>query len=141
MSPFVQAVIGAAIALSVCALAVWKGERPEKLAGGVLAINWMASWAVQNEGPGPEYGIFAIDVLFLLFMLWLALSSGRLWAMFVAAFQLLIVLTHVSVIIDLRLGSFAFFSAYFLWSYLIVLALLVGTLQAMRRRRMAAPTG
>ena len=130
----IQAQIGAAIAAAICALALWKGDRPERMAGVVYALAWIASAAVQVES-GPQYGIFAVDVLFLIFNLWLGLRTGRLWALFAAAFQLLIVMTHVSMLIDLRIEQYGFFSAYFVWSYLILAALLVGTLQAMARRR------
>jgi hypothetical protein len=132
-----QSQITALLALGVCGLAVWKGDRPERLGGLAAAITWVASAAAQDwpRADGPEYGIMAVDLAYLVFSLWLGLSSGRLWALCVAAFQLLIVLTHVATIIDLRIGQFGFFSAYFIWSYLIIVALGVGTLQAMRRRR------
>ena len=131
-----QAQVNALLALAVCAFALWKGDRPEKLGGGVLAAAWIISDLAQDwpRADGPEYGIMAVDVAYFAFSLWLGLSSGRLWALFVAAFQLLIVLTHVATIIDLRIGQFGFFSAYFIWSYLIIVALAVGTVQAMRRR-------
>ena len=136
-----QAQINALLALSVCAFALWKGDRPEKLGGGVLAAAWILSAAAQDwpRADGPEYGILAVDVAYLAFSLWLGLSSARVWALCVAAFQLLIVLTHVATIIDLRIGQFGFFSAYFIWSYLIIVALAVGTVQALRRRRVGGP--
>ena len=136
-----QSQITAAVALGVCAFAVWKGNRPEKLGGWGAAVTWIASAAAQDwpRADGPEYGILAVDVAYLAFSLWLGLSSGRVWAICVAAFQLLIVLTHVATIIDLRIGQFGFFSAYFIWSYLIIVALAVGTVQALRRRRVGGP--
>ena len=131
-----QSQITAAVALGVCAMAVWKGDRPARLAGAAAAVTWLASAGAQDwpRADGPEYGIFAVDVAYLAFSLWLGGSSGRLWALFIAAFQLLIVLTHVAVIIDLRIGQFGFFSAYFVWSYLIIVAIAIGTIQAIGRR-------
>ena len=129
-----QAQITTALAVAVFALAIWQGERPERLAGIVYAITWVLSTAAHVDS-GPQYGIFAVDVLFLAFNLWLGLRTGRMWALFAAAFQLLIVMTHVSMIVDLRIEQYGFLSAYLVWSYLITLALLVGTLQVIARRR------
>jgi hypothetical protein len=83
----------------------------------------------------PQYAVFAIDLVAALVISGLALAYKRGWLMWVAAFQLLTTTTHIAVMVDLRINVWAYFTAYLVWSYLLLLALVFGGLEGWRARR------
>ena len=64
-----------------------------------------------------------VDVVLLAFFLWLALRSTRFWPLFVAGFQLLLVITHFASAADSAVSGWAYKTAGMIWSFLIVFAI------------------
>lgn len=105
--------------LSVCALAAWRGRDPERLAAG----GYLAAWALtvvvfKDRTDDIQWAVMLIDAMLLVLMVGLALQARRFWPLFVGAFQLLAVLTHVARALDGRISGWAYLTAVLVWGYL-----------------------
>ena len=98
-------------------------------------VAWIATIVVQNRHDwlAPQWGVLAVDVAFLLLLLWFVVRSSRLWILPAAAFQLLAVVTHAAILADDGLRAWAYVTALILWSYLVLITLGVGTYTYWRR--------
>ena len=123
--------IAAMVMLVICALALAFGRRFERLLAVITVIAWCVSAAVQNpDRMTVQWAIFAVDLVYLLALISFSVFERRIWILFMTAFQLLVVLTHVAFIIDRTLIQWSFFSTYYLWSDAQLLAFAVGVAQA-----------
>jgi hypothetical protein len=92
---------------------------------------WFLSAAVQTpDRAAVQWGIFAVDIVYLLILIGFTCLRAPVWILFMTAFQLLVVLTHVAFIIDRTLMQWGFFSTYYLWSDAQLAAFAVGVAQA-----------
>jgi hypothetical protein len=116
--------------LAICALALVVGRRLERLLAVATIAAWFLSAVVQSpDRAAVQWGIFTVDVVYLTILIGLAMFERRVWILFMTAFQLLVVLTHVAFIVDLTLMQWGFFSAYYLWSDAELAAFAVGVAQ------------
>ena len=116
--------------LVVCGLALLVGRRLERLLAVATIAAWFLSAALQSpDRAGVQWGIFAVDVVYLIVLIGFAMFERRVWILFMTAFQLLVVLTHIAFIVDLTLMQWGFFSAYYLWSDAQLAAFAVGVAQ------------
>ncbi|KRA59921.1 hypothetical protein ASD79_10355 [Caulobacter sp. Root655] len=123
---------------AVCALALLLGRRFERLVAVATIAAWMLSAVVHGpDNDAVQWGIFTVDLVYLLVLIGFAVFDRPLWILFMAAFQLLVVLTHVVFMTDMTLKQWAFFSAYYLWSDAQLVALAVGVAQAWWGKRRA----
>lgn len=123
--------IAALAMLAVCALALLIGRRLERWLAAATVAAWFISAAVQtSDRVGVQWGIFTVDIVYLLILIFLCTFERRVWILFMTAFQLLVVLTHVAFMIDRTLMQWSFFSAYYLWSDAELVAFAVGVAQA-----------
>ena len=119
---------GLAIMALACGFAAWRGEKLERRAAAVIATAWILSVILDQDGhQGVQWGIFTIDVLLLGYLLHEAIFSKRVWPIFATAAHMFIVLTHASFLIDSRIEQWGFFTAYYIWSYVVLLALFAGS--------------
>lgn len=134
-TPYSQ--IGAAIAVVVVAFAFLKGDEPERIGAGAYALGSLAALLVQDDSRlyGPQWGMMVIDAILLGAYAALAWKSRRAWPVWVSALQSLVVMTHVLMLVDLRLPLAAFLAVINLASYGILAALVLGVVQAIRERR------
>ena len=114
---------------AVSAFALWRGGRTERAVAVANIVAWIATIVVQNRHNwlDPQWGVFAVDVVFLLLLLWFVVRSSRLWILPAAAFQLLAVVTHAAILADGGVRAWAYVTALILWSYLVLITLAVGT--------------
>jgi hypothetical protein len=123
--------IAAFAMLAVCALALLIGRRLERWLAVATVAAWFISAAVQtSDRVGVQWGIFTVDIVYLLILVALCTFERRVWILFMTAFQLLVVLTHVAFMIDRTLMQWSFFSTYYLWSDAELVAFAVGVAQA-----------
>ena len=116
--------------LAICALALLVGRRLERLLAVATIAAWFLSAAVQSpDRAAVQWGIFTVDVVYLIVLIGFAMFERRVWILFMTAFQLLVVLTHIAFIVDLTLMQWGFFSAYYLWSDAELAAFAVGVTQ------------
>lgn len=125
---------GLAALLVVCLLAVWRGGPSERRSTAIVAICWVASIIVDNDGStGVQWGILGIDILLAAWLITQAISGTRAWAFVAAAAQIMIVLTHAGFALTPEMMQEGFFSSYYIWSYVVLLALAFGNVFARRR--------
>lgn len=123
--------IAAMVMLVICGLALLVGRRFERLLAVATVIAWFLSAAVQDPDPSVvQWGIFTVDLVYLVILISFCVFERRFWILFMTAFQLLVVLTHVAFIIDVTLMQWSFFSTYYLWSDAQLAAFAVGVAQA-----------
>ena len=120
-----------AILLVTCGYALWRGRSDERIVAAVcLAATFLTGFTVsplQVRYASVETGLMLIDVLMLLAFVWIALKSQRFWPLWVAGLQLVISVSHVFKYADLELMPRAYAAAAALWSYPILLILVIGT--------------
>lgn len=131
--------IGFAIAVLVTAFAFLKGDEPERVGAGAYMLGLFASQLVQDKhaAGGTQWGMMAIDAVFLAVCIGLAWKSRRTWPVWVCALQSLIVMSHLLTLVDLRPSMTAFFAVINIASYGVLVAIAVGTFWAWQERRAA----
>lgn len=131
--------VGALFALLVAAFAFMKGDEPERIGAGAYMLGLFASQLVQDGSQlyGTQWGLLAIDSIFLAVCAALAWKSRRTWPIWACALQSLVVMTHVLTLVDLRPTFTAFYTVINLASYGVLLALAIGTFWAWQERRAA----
>jgi hypothetical protein len=110
--------------MAVCALALWRGRDEERLATAALLANWALGMTVfKSNSQETQWAVLGFDVALLGLYLWLSMRTQRYWPLFVAGFQLLIVVTHVARVADPRVSGWAYLTAQLLFSYLILITI------------------
>ncbi|HYE45358.1 MAG TPA: hypothetical protein VEA44_06245 [Caulobacter sp.] len=120
-----------------CGYALWKGDKPVRWCGGLIAAAWVGSWLLQDRANilSPQYAVAALDVVLVLAFVGLMLRFRRPWLVVASASQLLTAATHWAFVLDPRIAALGFMTAYYAWSYATLLALVWGTRQAILARR------
>jgi len=119
--------------------ALWRGGKPEKLLAIGLILGSLATAVVENRQDWlyPQWGILLVDFGYLALAVWIGMRSDRVWPLFTAGFQLVAVITHGAMMADRGVGGWAYITAGVIWSYMILLSIVVGTwLQWLRPRRL-----
>ena len=117
-----------------------KGDEPERLAMGAYLLGWMAGMLIQSDsGQGVSWqpGLFALDVVMLLVLGGLAWKFRRTWPIWAASLQLVIVMSHIVALFDLRGGLMSFYTVVNLAGYGVLIAIGIGTFWAWQERRAA----
>lgn len=117
-----------------------KGDEPERLAMGAYLLGWMAGMLIQSDSglhQSFQPGLFALDVIMLLVFGGLAWKFRRTWPIWAASLQLMIVMSHLVVLFDLRAGMTAFYTIVNIASYGILVAIGIGAFWAWQERRAA----
>jgi hypothetical protein len=114
--------------LSVCIITVWRGGDEERLAAGALLANWAVTLILFDKAHPNDLqrGILVVDLALLILYFWLALRSRRYWPLFAAAFQLLVIFTHLGRALDPAVRGWAYLTAGIIWSYLVLIAIATG---------------
>ena len=120
----------------VCALALWRGGWPERLAAAAFAVASFVQPVVLNTRAwlDPQWGILWVDGLLFAFLLALTLKADRRWLLFASAFQLLSVIIHIAILADHSVAPLPYRRGLVIWSYLTLVALAVGTWSVRRPR-------
>lgn len=129
--------VSLAITLAICLFTFAAGGAAQRVTALVTLAGWIGSSALQDRQDlvDPQYATFALDLLLLVVFGWIALRWRQDWSMAVVSFQLLTMLTHIAIMIDLRIAARAYVTAYLAWSYLLLLAVAWGGWAGWRDRR------
>ena len=113
-----------------CGIVAWRGERPEKLGATVIVAAWVLSTVFEQRRSWlePQVGVFIVDILALIAFVAIAAWSRRYWAIWVAGFHAVGVLTHVLVLINPRALYRAYYMLSFSIGFLLLGALLAGVM-------------
>lgn len=134
--------LGALVAFLTCGAALWKGGVEERAtAAGILLSLAVTVLLRDNSWPHVQRAIFAADSLLFVLLLVVALRTPKYWPLAAAGFQLLAIMTHVAKMMDAGLQQWAYITAGVIWTYLLLLALAVGTWNAWQDRVQSARAG
>lgn len=124
-------IYGLAALTLVVGLAFWRGGTTERRVAVIIALAWVGSVIVDDDATrGVQWAIFAVDIVLALYLISEGLFGHKIWPIAAAAAQIMITLTHVAFWIDPDLVQEAFFSAYYVWSYIVLTCLFFGCLFA-----------
>jgi hypothetical protein len=142
MWPLILMLAGNLAMLMACAYALWRGDWPERCSAMMIALAWIGSYLLQDRSRNydPQYWVAGLDVLLFVAFVVLTLRWRRLWLIVASATQLLTAATHMAFVIDSRIAALGFMTAYYLWSYATLAALVWGSWQAARARAPARNT-
>jgi hypothetical protein len=119
-----------------------RGSAPERLAMSAWTLASLLSTAAVVSGLGAyetlQFGVFAVDIALLVFLIWLALRADRFWPLWVTGFHLLGVMTHIAKAITPDLHPWAYAVGQSIGGYLIIGAIVAGTARQHRRAAAAA---
>lgn len=142
---------GNGLLVTICVLALWRGGRRERITAATLLVgNFAGRFLIDYVGRGPQVspqlGLLAMDGAMLAVLLWVALSSRKLWPLPAAACQLLVVAGHLAFMTAGRGFGFAYITALIVFSYGVMLSLGAGALfepgeERPRPTRVAPPPG
>ncbi len=112
----------------VCAAAVWRGGRPEKIGAFLIAVGWILSPFVEQRVSWyePQLGILAVDVAAMVGFVLLAYHYSRYWPIWAAAFQAVTILTHLAFLVNPRALYRAYLFGGFSIGFLVLGALFGG---------------
>lgn len=128
-----------ALLILACGYALWRGRSDERLValvclGAVVATKFAIS-PLSDRYSDIEVGLLLVDLFVLGCFLYVALRSERFWPLWVAGLQLTSSTGHLMKAIDLDLLPRAYGAAAALWSYPILVLLLIGTWRGHQRRK------
>ena len=126
------------MAVAIVFASLRKGGEPEKLVAAVLIATAGLDMVNHAMFGDPVFfavnpGHLVIDIWAMTALLWVALRANRGWPLWVSAAQIIVVLGHMSKIIDLSLVRFGYFAMTQLPISIQVCALLLGTVAHVRR--------
>lgn len=132
--------IGFAVAALVAAFAFLRGDEPERIGAGAFLLGVFATLLIHDGAAlrGVQWGVLAVDLVFLGVCAALAWKSRRSWPVWASAFQLVVVMSHLLALVDLRPALAAFYVVINLAGYGVLASIAVGTWQAWRDRRAEA---
>lgn len=114
------------VVLATTVVVCTRGGRDEKIAHGAYTVGWILSMMNYRYGNDPQWAIMPIDLTILLVATLVALRSARYWPMFIAAFALLLVATHVVKVAIPTIDGWTYLSCGILFSYLGVFSVAYG---------------
>jgi len=117
--------------VTCCGYAIFRGSRPEYLGAAIMIVGSLSTLAigrmVANSWTNVERGIFAVDIVALIALIYLALTSERFWPLWATAFHLLAVTIHTAMIVAPQITPWAFATGAVFWAYPMLLALAIGS--------------
>jgi hypothetical protein len=134
-----EVVLALAFWAFVCGMAMLFGRTPEKIIGAATVVNEILYLIVYhpNDNVRAQWEAMVIDLVFAIVIAVVAIKYNRTWAKWAAAFELLIVGTHLAVGLDLRIATYFGYWSAALWTQAMLWALLIGTIQVILERRRA----
>lgn len=115
--------------LGVCAFAVLRGGRDERLGAIALACAAAISpMAVAHQWGGPELGVILVDIALFIALLLLSLRSAAFWPMWAAGFQGCALEVHLVAAKSPHMLPAVYAETLALWAYPVLAALALGTL-------------
>lgn len=123
---------------SIFLFALRKGEEPERLVVAILVSASLLDVANHALFGDPAFyavnpGHLVIDTWAMLSMLWIALRANRGWPMWACAAQIIVLLGHVSKLIELSAVRYGYFAMMQLPISIQAGAILAGTIAHDRR--------
>lgn len=131
--------IGAIIVISVLAFAMIKGEEPERIFAGFYLVAWLATLLIQSESDlsGWQPTVFGIDAVVLAVLIALSWKTNRVWPVWAAGFQLLVLMGVALPWLDARAPVYSHIVVINIGTFAVLICLAVGAFWAWQERRAA----
>lgn len=126
--------------IAIVLFALRRGGEPERLVAVILLAVGVLDVLNHTVFGMPAFfsvdpGHLVIDGWAMLSLLWVALRANRGWPMWACSAQIIVVLAHMSKLIDLSLVRYGYFVMTQLPIFIQSAALLAGTVAHIRRER------
>jgi hypothetical protein len=133
---FLRYAIGGAIWFFVIGVALWRGERPERIVAVTSLIAMFATPLVQMRPltNNSDLAILLVDATVMVVITGVALRWDRWWPLFNAGFHLVMVGVHVVKVSRPDTSQFVYATVVVLFSYLGILSLGAGVAAVEWRR-------
>lgn len=141
MFDIIRFTIGAVVFFGICGWAAWRGGWPERVVSLALVADILGGTPISQTYPlsrEPEMVMFAIDFIYMLVVVFVALRSDRWWPLFCGAFAFLGAITHLAQFLNIDIDQFAYITAVILWSYCGVFSIAGGMFELRHRKRRLA---
>ena len=126
------------LALVVCGVALWKGDRPLRLAALVMIVSWAFSPLVSIGTLAPvDYPVTIIDTNVALIFVWISVRWRRLWCAVLAALTIIIVIIPIVSVADPRIHQYNHLAANNIATWLQLVVFCVATWLTVRVRKRA----
>lgn len=130
--------VGYLVALAICGLAFWRGDRPLRLAAAVLIAAWALSPLIsKGHRHGLDYPVTILDTNVALIFAWISMRWRRLWCAVLAALTIIVVLIPLVVAASRGILIYSHWLANTIVSALQLVVMLVAIWLTARARRRA----
>lgn len=123
--------------ITVCGYAIWRGGKPERLAGIAFLLAVAGTAASYSDYPArfgeAEVGVLVVDSLLWIVLFGISLKADRGWPLALAGLQLATVCFHIAKLVKPDLIPVAYAALIALYSYPMLLLLAVGVFRHQRR--------
>jgi hypothetical protein len=122
--------------LATVALSLWRGAWPERTVAVGMFVGSISTALFQDKTHinAHQWADLAVDIAYLCLLAGVALRSNRWWPLWATAFQLINVVLYAARLADERVGALAPYRASVIWSYLILVTVVVGVWMCERQR-------
>lgn len=117
--------------IACCSYAIARGGRDERIAAAVMlagsALTVVAALLPGFSWRTDRLGVTLIDLAVLGALFTLALRTDRFWPLWMTAFHLIAVATHLAILVDRERTLRAYVLLQGFWAYPMLAALMIGT--------------
>lgn len=123
--------------LTTFGFALWRGREDERIAASVCLLATLVTQfilrTVEQRYSNLQLSMLLIDIFVLGAFVWIALRSDRFWPLWVAGLQLTVAMAHFMKAIHMDLIPRAYAVAAVVWSYPILLIIIIACWRGQRR--------
>lgn len=125
------------MALAICGVAFWKGDRPLRLAAAVLIASWTLSPLVSKSKSSLDFPVTIVDTHAVLAFVWISMRWRRLWCAALAASTFIILLIPIVTLADRNIHKYNHMAANNIVSIFQLVLMLVAIWLTVRARSRA----
>jgi len=126
------------IAMAICGMAIWKGDRPARLAALVLIAGWtLSALTGHRDKYGMNYPVTIIDTNCALAFVWISVRWRRIWCAVLAALTIVEVIIPLVVFFDRDIHRYNQMASNNIVAVLQLVVMVVAIQRAFRARRRA----
>jgi len=128
--------------MAILALGWLKGGHAERQVVLFILLAYVFSLLMQDVHWGRQQtGVMAVDTVFLIAIFWMSLRHDRWWLLFAVACQIMAIVTHVTLWLDLGITPRSNAVTRWLFGLLLLYALAAGVLERWLAGERAASPG
>lgn len=121
--------------LLACSYAYWNGGATEKQGSAIMVAGSVLTALMGTGWHGVNFGVLLVDLAVLATLVVLMLRTDKYWLLWMTAFHLIGVLTHIAKLIDPTILVRANAIGQGFWAYPMLIALALGVSKERRRSK------